>query len=177
MDVDATAFETGDVEAMSAAELWADAYQGEVLGEALFSELAGRQSDATRRHQLEVLTMLERCTKELAQPILAARDIASGDSAASAAAGRELGEGVADLPWDEFLRSFEPVTTQFLAKYRRLVVLATDDEERRVADAYVAHELALMAYVYRALGEETGDPLEPILALPHVARAADRVTR
>ena len=82
-----------------------------------------------------------------------------------------MAEGVAGLPWDEFLGAFAPVTAQFLAKYRRLVDLATDDNERQVAEAYVAHELALMAFVTRSLADEPDDPLQPILALPHVALA------
>lgn len=158
--------------AKSAAELWVEAYEGEVLGEALFGALASRQADAERSHQLEVLTVLERATKELAAPILERRGLARGDSAASVEMGRELAAGVADIPWDEFLRSFEPVTSQFLATYRRLVELASDETERAVAEAYVVHEQALMAFVRRALGEEPGEPLEPILTLPHVAAAA-----
>ena len=49
---------------MSAEELWVESYQGEVLGEALFGAMAARESDPDRRHQLEVLTLLERTTKE-----------------------------------------------------------------------------------------------------------------
>ena len=161
-----------DLDAMSAADLWVDAYQGEVLGEALFGALVSRQSDPERGHQLEVLTMLERATKELAEPVLERRGLPRGDSASSIEMGRELAAGVADVPWDDFLRSFEPVTSQFLAKYRRLVELAVDETELAVAHAYVDHEQALMVFVRRALGEEPGEPLEPILTLPHVAAYA-----
>ena len=167
----ATVTTSPDLGVKSAAELWVEAYEGEVLGEALFGALASRQVDAGRRHQLEVLTTLERATKELAAPILERRGLARGDSIASAEMGRELAAGVADVPWDEFLRSFEPVTSQFLATYRRLVELASDESERAVARAYVDHEQALMVFVRRALGEEPGEPLEPILTLAHVAAA------
>jgi hypothetical protein len=161
-----------DLDAMSAADLWVDAYQGEVLGEALFGALVSRQADPARRHQLELLTLLERATKELAEPVLEKRRLPRGDSAGSVEMGRELAAGVADVPWEEFLRSFEPVTSQFLARYRRLVELASDHTERAVAQSYVDHEQALMGFVRRALGEEPGDPLEPILKLPHVAAVA-----
>ena len=49
--------------------------------------------------------------------------------------------------------------------------LAADDAELAVARAYVAHELALATFARRASGQEPGDPLEEILALPHVAAA------
>ncbi len=78
---------------------------------------------------------------------------------------------MAGLTWEQFLGSFEPVISQFLEKYRQLVELAGDDAERAVAEAYVAHELALAAFARRSLGEESGEPLEDILALPHVAAA------
>ena len=49
--------------------------------------------------------------------------------------------------------------------------LAEDDSEREVAETYVAHERALASFARRVLGQEPGEPLEPILSLPHVAAA------
>jgi hypothetical protein len=159
---------------MSAASLWAESYQGEVLGEVLFGTLAGLQTDPARREQLELLTLLERATKELAEPMLDRHGYPRGDTAATAEAAAQLARGSADVPWEQFIGSFEPVTSQFLAKYRELVQLAGDDDERSVAEAYVAHERALAAWARRTLGQEEGEPAEPILALPHVAAAAAR---
>lgn len=150
-------------------ELWTEVYQGEVLGEALFTELASRQTDPERRHQLEVLAELERATKALAEPVLDRRGLDHRDTADARAAAHQMAGGVDLMAWDEFLGSFEPVTTQYLVTYRELVDLAgDDDDERRVAEAYVAHEQALMSFVRRSLGQEPGEPLGEILALPHV---------
>jgi hypothetical protein len=154
---------------MRSDELWVESYQGEVLGETLFGVLADRQDDPTRRHQLEVLATLERATKELADPVFEARSLDRGDTAATIASATDMGDAVAGFTWEEFLASFEPVTTQFLAKYRELVTLATDDTERQIAEAYVAHEEALASFARQALDDEGGDPLAKILALPHVA--------
>jgi len=156
---------------MGASELWVESYQGEVLGEALFGTLAERQDDAERRHELEVLTVLERATKELAEPVLDRRAPDRGDTAATIAAAAELADGLAGVTWEAFLASVEAITVEFLAKYRQLVALATDEDERAVALAYVAHEEALAAFARRALGQEAGAPLEPVLALPHVSAA------
>ncbi len=161
---------------MSATELWVESYQGEVLGETLFGSLAGREEDADRRHQLEVLTLLERSTKELADPVFERRSLDRGDTAASVTAAVELAEAVAGIPWNDFVASILPVTDEFLAKYHQLVDLAGDEMERGVAEAYVAHEEALAAFARRALGRESGDPLELILALPHVAAAVPAPT-
>ncbi len=156
---------------MSAAELWVESYQGEVLGEAVFGALAEGEVDADRRHQLEVLTLLERTTKELADPVFDRRGLDRGDTPATLAAARELAAAVSGITWEEFVASILPVTEQFLVTYHRLVELAPDDVEREVAEAYVAHEEALAAFARRSLGDEVGEPLEAVLALPHVATA------
>ena len=48
-----------------AVDQWIRSYQGEVLGEAYFGHMAANTADPTHRSKLEVLTTLERCTKEL----------------------------------------------------------------------------------------------------------------
>jgi hypothetical protein len=157
---------------MDAADLWVESYQGEVLGEALFGVMAETEDQPERRRQLEVLTLLERATKELAEPVFERRGLDRGDTEKTLADASELADAVAHMAWDEFLASIPPVTVNFLAKYRQLVDLATDPQEREIAQAYVAHEEALASFAHRCLGEEAGDPLERILALPHVAAAA-----
>ena len=156
---------------MRASKLWIESYQAEVLGEVFFGLLAEREEDPERRHQLEVLMLLERSTKELAEPVFERRELDRGDTVATSKTAAEMADAVADIPWEEFLGSFEPVTSQFLAKYRELVELAVGDTERAIAEAYVAHEQALAAFTRRALGQEAGEPLQPILDLPHVAAA------
>jgi hypothetical protein len=156
---------------MRACELWIESYQGEVLGEALFSAMADREEDPEHRSLLEALVLLERSTKQLAEPVFERKGLDRGDTAATLTSARELADVVATMTWVEFLASLEPVTEQFLLKYRELVELATDDFEREIAEGYVAHELALAAFARRGLGKESGEPLELIFALPHVTPA------
>jgi hypothetical protein len=156
---------------VGADDLWVESYQGEVLGETLFSLLAERELEPTRRRQLEVLALLERSTKALAEPVLARRRIDRGDTAASGSSATELAGALATVAWEDFAASILPVTTEYLAKYRELVALAVDEAELDVAKAYVAHEEALATFARRASGQESGDPLEEILALPHVVSA------
>ncbi|HEV3281374.1 MAG TPA: hypothetical protein VG032_07195 [Acidimicrobiales bacterium] len=158
-------------EPVTASDLWVESYQGEVLGESLFARLAERERDPEHRHQLEMLTVLERATKELAEPVLEKRALDWGDTAASETTAAQFADGLAGTSWEEFLGSFEPVISDFLAKYRKLTDLAESETERSVAEAYVAHELALASFVRRGLGHEPGEPLAEILALPHVAAA------
>lgn len=157
---------------VGAAELWAESYQGEVLGEAFFGALAEREGDPARRHQLEMLTLLERSTKELAEPVFERSGIDRGDSATTLTLAHDLAEGMASATWEDMLASIIPIAEESLVKYRTLVGLVPDAFEREIAEAYVAHEEALVAFVLRSLGQEEGDPLAPILALPHVLSAA-----
>ena len=155
--------------AMTKSELWVESYQGEVLGEALFGLMAEREEDPVRRRQLEVLTRLERSTKELAEPLAERGVFDRGDTGSTVTTATALADGMVGTSWEDFLGSFEPITSKYLATYRQLVDLASDADERAVAEAYVAHEEALAAFARRALGQEPGEPLERILTLPHVA--------
>jgi len=150
-----------------AGELWVESYQGEIFGETFFGLLARRESDSVHRHQLEVLARLERETKLLAEPVFDRNGFDRGDSEASIATAVELAEAFGSLSWDDLLGSIGPITDQFLAKYRELVELCEDPADRSVAEAYVAHEEAIAALARRGLGQEQGDPVELILALPH----------
>jgi hypothetical protein len=156
---------------MNTPDLWMESYQGEVLGETVFGWLAEREDDAERKYQLQTLTRLERTTKELAEPVFVRRGIDRGDTESTVAAALELAGTVAEMPWEEFVAGIIPLTVEFLGKYRQLVELALDDFERLIAEAYVAHEEALAAFARRAIGQEAGEPLELILALPHMAVA------
>jgi hypothetical protein len=143
-----------------------------VLGEAFFATLAENASDPERRQQLEALARLERATKELADPVFDRNGYDRGDTSATIAMARNSALASASTSWSDLLRGVGTVAETFLAKYRELVGLVDNDADRAVAEAYVDHELALAAFARRELGEEAGDPLELILALPHVASAA-----
>jgi hypothetical protein len=150
--------------------LWVESFEGEILGETLFGLLAARETDEQRRAHLELLTRLESATKELARPVIERRGLAV-DVDRTVATATAMAEATTSLEWHDFLASLEPATKSFLDKYRTLVELVSDDEERRIAEAYVAHERALAAFARRALGREAGDPEEPIRSLPHVSAA------
>jgi len=152
---------------MGAHELWVESYQGEIFGEAFFGLLATRESDSGHRHQLEVLTRLERETKLLAEPVFDRNGFDRGGSAASIVTATELADAFGSLTREDLLGSIGPITDQFLAKYHELVGLCEDAADRSVAEAYVAHEEAIAALARRGLGQEQGDPVELILALPH----------
>lgn len=152
--------------------LWIESYQGEILGEVLFGTLAESEGDPGRRQELETVTLLERATKELAEPLLERLGIDPGDPETTISAARQFAVGAKASTWDAFAGAVLAATGTFLEKYHALVDHASDDGERAIAEAYVAHEEALATWARRTAGTEPGDPVEEILALPHVIAAA-----
>ena len=148
--------------------LWVKAYQGEVLGEALFAGMAEQFDDPGHRHKMQVLASLERRTREACIPALQRAGISIDPDPDQVRDGGALAEALASVSWGDFVSSFEPVLSDFLAVYARIGEL--DPSERATADLLVAHELALGEFA-RAEVAGTGDSdssLAPIIALPHM---------
>ena len=150
-----------------AVTLWREAFEGEVLGEALFRTMAERTDDAERRAKLDVLRRLERSTRDLLRPVLQRLGIPTDGEAAAAATGARFAETASSQPWAELLRGIPPTTAKYAAMYQELRGLVADDDVA-VVDALIAHEQALCSFAERELAGED-DPEGPILALPHVA--------
>jgi hypothetical protein len=68
------------------------------------------------------------------------------DEAGQRASGEEPAKAGADLPWSDFVGSIEPVTEQFLAKYRRLGEVATRPDWAAAPRVLVNHEEALREF-------------------------------
>lgn len=153
---------------MTLDELWTQAYEGEIYGAAIFRAVAERQSDPVRRHDMETLSLLEQRTRDIAEPVMQARGLPTTGLAANA---EEAATALAEQPFAAFLQWLDRVTNEYLEVYRELVALAEDDEQREIAAAYVAHEEAIASYIRRIDGRETGDPLDAVAALPHMAGA------
>ena len=149
-----------------ATTLWREAFEGEVLGEALFRTMAERTDDPDRRAKLDVLRRLEGSTRDLLRPVLERLGIPTDGEPAAAATGAGFAESAATQPWDDLLRGIPQTTAKYAAMYRELRGLV-GEEEHGVVDALIAHEEALCAF---AEGELAGDPdpAAQILALPHV---------
>ena len=149
-----------------AATLWREAFEGEVLGEALFRTMAEQTEDPERRAALDVLRRLEGSTRDLLRPVLERLGIPTDGEATAAATGVGFAATAASQPWDELLRGIPPTTAKYAAMYQQLRGLV-GEEDVEVVDTLIAHEQALCAFAERELAGED-DPTGPILALPHV---------
>ncbi len=145
--------------------LWVKAYQGEVLGEALFGRMADRMDDEDHVAKMRVLSELERRTKEAIAPTLERAGLSTASDPESLKTAEALA-GAADTPWTDLLATFEPITSRFCAMYRRIGEL--DPSEKEAADLLVAHELALRAFARAEIAGDAGTSLDAINALAHM---------
>ena len=144
-------------------ELWVRAYQGEVLGEALFGRIADRLDDEERAAKMRMLATVERRTKEAIAPALERAGLPTEPDPEMVTLADAL---AVDLPWEDFLAATEAITEQYIPLYRRIGEL--DPSEQATSDLLVAHEAALRAFARAELAGDTATSLEEINALAHM---------
>jgi hypothetical protein len=144
-------------------ELWVRAYQGEVLGEALFGRIAEKTDDPDHAAKLRVLSVLERKTKEAIAPSLERAGLSTEPDPEM----QVLADALAiDMAWTDFLASTEAITVQYIPLYERIGEL--DPTERAASELLVAHEAALRSFARAEQEGETATSLDAINALAHM---------
>ncbi len=126
-------------------QLLADAYRGELLGEALFGAFAARESDAERAEKLRVLERIERTTGGQLRPLAEAAGIEIGGADDEAARSNGHAMGAGDLGWDAFVKGLHDALPSFLAGFVRLRTLAEDPADPALV-ALITHEQAINAF-------------------------------
>jgi hypothetical protein len=144
-------------------ELWVKAYQGEVLGEAIFGHMADHLEDPGRVAKMRVLSTLERRTREAIAPSMERAGLPTAADPEMLTLGEALAQ---DVGWDDFLRATEAITQQYIPLYQRIGEL--DPSEQDASDLLVAHEAALRAFARAELSGETETSLDQINALAHM---------
>jgi hypothetical protein len=146
--------------------LWVKAYQGEILGEVLFGGIAEQLTDPERARKMRALATLERKTKEAAAPALRRAGLSTEPDPEMVSLATALVEATAQMPWNDIMGSFGPITSQYRAMYARIGEL--DPSEKETSDMLVAHELALASFARLELEGDTEHSLSEIEALPHL---------
>jgi hypothetical protein len=144
------------------------AYQGEVSGEVLFGAVGDRSDDADHGRKMELLRLLEHRTKQAMVPAMDHHGLSTDPDPTVVSDAQALAEALASVSWTDFVAAFEPITTQFIALYRRIGELADDEVDRAAADLLVAHEEALREFGRREHAGRSEDSTALIAALPHM---------
>jgi hypothetical protein len=147
-------------------KLWEQAYQGEVLGEALFGAIADRLDDPEHAGKMRVLATLELRTKEAVAPALERAGISTAPDAEMLGVAEALAADSEKSTWTDIMAATVSVTSQFIPLYRRIGELSPAESE--TADLLVAHEVALRAFALAELAGESVTSLDPVHALAHM---------
>jgi hypothetical protein len=124
-------------------ELLLEAYTGELFGNAIFTEMAGRDEWREHRPTLEALASIEQRTADGLRPLVDAAGIDVGDEDKPRREGREL--GAIGGSWDGFVKALFDALPPFLANFVRLRELAADPRHPALT-ALVAHEQTISAF-------------------------------
>jgi hypothetical protein len=148
-------------------ELWAKAYQGEVLGELLFGGIAEQLADPEQAAKMRVVATLERLTKEATGPALVRAGVSTDPDPEMEVMASVLIPGALAMTWSDLMGTIGPITEQYIPLYQRIGELSP--AERETADLLVAHEAALRDFAAAEIAGDRASSLEPILALAHMA--------
>jgi hypothetical protein len=135
-------------------DLLREAHGGEVLGAALFAELADTATVPDRRRKLTACRLLEEQTRATIVDLAVDLGVELDDAGDKADAGRAGAAAMATLPWPAVMAAVADGTGAYRSLYGRLVDEVPDPADPRVAEI-VAHEQALNGF---ARAESEGDP-------------------
>ena len=145
-----------------ARELAIRAFQGEILGIALFGDLADAVDDEDRREELAILCRLEERTAETLRGLLRELGVVPEPAPESERLGHDVARWAASAGEAEYLATFEPTITNAMRDFVRLRSLV-DPRHAPIVDEVIAHEEALRSYAEARIAGE-----------PDAARAARR---
>ena len=120
-----------------------DAYNGELFGNAIFGEMAGRDEWREHRDVLLLLATIEARTAAALRPLVDDAELDPGDEEKPRREGREL--GAMGGSWDGFVKALFDALPPFLANFVRLRELAPDPHHPALA-ALVSHEETISAF-------------------------------
>jgi hypothetical protein len=146
-------------------ELLLDAYRGEVLGAALFGEMATQRS-GSEREQLLALARVESRTAERLRTLIDEARIDPGDDRTAVDGGVEMAGATRDQGWSAFLSTLREALPPFLANFERLRAIGTPDDP--VLAELVAHERAIDRFAELEIEGRSAEALAVLDA--HLAR-------
>ena len=120
-------------------------YQGEVLGEALFSGLLAAAVEPCRQQQFAAMLQLETEAKARLRPFLTRLGLSVVEDATARREGERLAVQLAALPWPEFLDEFARSIAEYEQLYADWAKLAPP-EDAQLMRGMVEHERVFLRY-------------------------------
>lgn len=148
------------------ADLLRRSYEGEVVGEAVFSAAAAGTTDRRRHRALLALAELEAQTRDRIAPFVVPSGAVDDELADF---GHQIGRDLCALAWEDLLASFATPLADSLVLYRTLADAAPDEAHADLAAYLVEHELAIEAFARGELAGATGSSLAAVLSVLDLA--------
>lgn len=150
------------------AEALAEFYNGEVTGEAIYSNLLSWAKNDDQRLKLATLLQLETETKAWLRPYLVAQGISVAERAEDRSKGAGVAEQVKPLTWTQLMtgtiRALETQIIPFYESFADAAKARSKADEESVCRYMVEHERAQLEFARRELaGEPAKVALEPVL--------------
>ena len=137
-------------------------YQGEVLGEALFSRLAELAGSPEHRYKLATMLQLESETKVRLRPFLSRLELSVVESEEHRLEGRRMAEDLAALGWQGFIHRFHSQIQQYIDRYEYILSLGPESD-RPILMSMVSHERALLSFLSAELDGDTQNSIAAVL--------------
>jgi hypothetical protein len=130
-------------------------YQGEVLGESMFSALLASAETAMQRRQFTAMLQMESEAKARLRPFLQRLGLSTVEDETRRAQGYEVARRYERLSWSEFLTTFDREIREYVDKYQAIAD-AAPIEDRVPLEFMVEHEKTFLRYVaLEAVGRST----------------------
>ena len=140
-------------------------YQGEILGEVLFTGLLPAAEDDDQRYKLGTMLQLESETKARLRPWLFRHRLDLSEDAAVRAEGVSLAENLRPMKWlDKMTVIHDALRDRFIPRFKEIAAMAPA-EDREMAQSMVEHESALFEMARREIASMTDRSADPVVAL------------
>lgn len=140
------------------ARLLRRAYEGEIIGCAMYDHMA-KNPAYPKKDALHLLYTVERVTADALEPLISRYDVAVDEQSATRE-GHRLADELAGRPWKEMWAEVTRLADDYLADFRRLAAILEGDEAG-IGIQVVEHEEALIAFARREIDDDP-EALEPL---------------
>ena len=137
-------------------------YQGELVGEAFFSELTKRYESPPHQYKLATLLQLETETAARLRPAALELGVALSYLDEYRKMGEDFLKGCEGMDWKQFLAYLEEAVKPFVERYTEIAAIAPP-EYKDLADSMVVHEKAIQTFARLESSGDTEHSLEDVI--------------
>ena len=137
-------------------------YQGEVIGEVLFSGLLEHFDSPQQRYKLTTLLQLETETKARLRPTALELGVELAELDESRKQGHDFLKSCEGRDWKDLMTHLETVVEPFVKRYSEIAEIAPP-EYKDVADSMVVHEVSIRTFARLEASGDTEHSLDDVI--------------